>query len=110
MAKQAVQVGTQGSTGRAGLLDRIGERLGGSLELDETLSRVADTLVPQFADHCFIDLRTKEVLVRKVQKNAGGWEPAGTGWAKVGGHVPSPRGRFCDQATTLRETQLVAAP
>ncbi|HXL18530.1 MAG TPA: PAS domain-containing protein, partial [Streptosporangiaceae bacterium] len=31
MAKQAVQVGTQGSTGRAGLLDRIGERLGGSL-------------------------------------------------------------------------------
>src|SRR5258707_10823468 len=107
MAKQAVQVGTQGSTGRAGLLDRIGERLGGSLELDETLSRVADTLVPQFADHCFIDLRTKEVLVRKVQKNAGDWEPAGTGWAKVGEHVTYPRGHFCDQAIAQGETILV---
>src|SRR5260221_13093321 len=84
MAKQAVQVGTQGSTGRAGLLDRIGERLGGSLELDDTLSRVADTLVPQFADHCFIDFRAKEGLVRQVQKNPGGWGPPGTAWGKAG--------------------------
>src|SRR5215470_9775639 len=42
MAKRAVQVGIHGSTRRVGLLDRIGERLGSSLELDETLSRVAD--------------------------------------------------------------------
>ena len=107
MAKQALQVGTEGSTGRAGLLDRIGERLGGSLELSETLSRVADTLVPQFADHCFIDLRTKEGLVRKVQMNAGGWEPAGTGWAKVGDHVTYPRGHFCDLAIAHGETMLI---
>ncbi len=107
MAKQAVQVGTQGSTGRAGLLDRIGERLGGSLELDETLSRVADTLVPQFADHCFIDVRTKEGLVRKVQMNAGGWEPAGTGWAKVGEHVTYPRGHLCAIAIAQSETILI---
>jgi PAS domain S-box-containing protein len=107
MAKQALQVGTEGSTGRAGLLDRIGERLGGSLELSETLSRVADTLVPQFADHCFIDLRTKEGLVRKIQMNAGGWEPAGTGWAKVGDHVTYPRGHFCDLAIAHGETMLI---
>src|SRR5262245_53594737 len=107
MAKQALQVGTEGSTGRAGLLDRIGERLGGSLELSETLSRVADTLVPQFADHCFIDLRTKEGIVRKIQMNAGGWEPAGTGWAKVGDRVTYPRGHFCDLAIAHGETMLI---
>ncbi len=72
MARQAVQVGTERSAGRTGLLDRIGERLGSSLELDDTLQRVAETLVPQFAYHCFIDLRTKEVLVRSLQKNAWG--------------------------------------
>src|SRR6266700_7071875 len=54
MARQAVLVGSPESTGRPGLLDRIGERLGGSLALEDTLERVADTLVPQFADHCFI--------------------------------------------------------
>lgn len=107
MAKQAVQVGTQGTAGRPGLLDRIGERLGGSLELDETLRRVADTLVPQFADHCFIDLRTKEGLVRKVQMNAGGWEPAGNGWAKAGEHVTYPRGHFCNVAIAQGETMLI---
>jgi PAS domain S-box-containing protein len=106
MAKQAVQVGTSGSTGRAGLLDRIGERLGGSLELDETLSRVADTLVPQFADHCFIDLRTTEGLVRRVQVNAAGWEEAGARWARVGEHVSYPRGHFCDLAMARGETML----
>jgi len=37
---------------RYGLLERIGERLASSLELNQTLRRVADTLVPQFADHC----------------------------------------------------------
>jgi PAS domain S-box-containing protein len=107
MAKQAVQVGTKGSSGRAGLLDRIGERLGGSLELNETLGRVADTLVPQFADHCFIDLRTKEGLVRKVQMNAGGWEPKGNDWAKVGERVTYPSGHFCDLAIAHGETMLI---
>jgi PAS domain S-box-containing protein len=41
---------------RYGLLERIGERLAASLEVPQTLRRVADTLVPQFADHCIIDL------------------------------------------------------
>src|SRR5262245_24118828 len=107
MAKEAVQVGTEGSTVRAGLIDRIAERLGSSLELNDTLHRVADTLVPQFADHCFIDLRTKEGLVRKIQLNAGGWQPAGTGWAKVGDHVTYPRGHFCDLAIAHGETMLI---
>jgi PAS domain S-box-containing protein len=107
MARQAVQVGTKGSTGRAGLLDRIGERLGGSLELRDTLDRVADTLVPQFADHCFIDLRVKESLIREVQRNAWGWEPAGRGWAQQGEVVVYSRGHFCNRAIAQHETILI---
>jgi PAS domain S-box-containing protein len=107
MARQAVQVGTEGSAGRAGLLDRIGERLGSSLELDETLQRVADTLVPQFADHCFIELQSKEGLVRRVQKNAWGWKPAMGGWAQVGDVVGYPPGHFCNRAMANNETVLI---
>lgn len=107
MARQAVQVGTERSTRRTGLLDRIGERLGGSLELDDTLSRVADTLVPQFADHCFIELRAKEGLVRRVQMNAWGWKPPQGAWAQVGDTVVYPADHFCTRAIAQRETILI---
>ncbi len=106
-ARQAVQVGTQGSTGRPGLLDRIGERLGSSLELDETLRRVADTLVPQFADHCFIELRTKEGLVRRVLMNAWGWEPSKGGWSQVGDLVVYAPEHFASLAMAQNETILI---
>ena len=56
MAREATRRGGQRASDRIGLLERIGERLSSSLELDVTLRQVAETLVPQFADHCFIDL------------------------------------------------------
>src|SRR5262249_60166134 len=90
-----------------GLLVRIGDRRGSCLALAETVSRVAATLVPQFADHCFIDLRTNDGLVRKVQMNAGGWEPPGTAWAKVGEHVSYPQGHFCALAIAHGETIVI---
>ncbi|HEX9065866.1 MAG TPA: SpoIIE family protein phosphatase [Streptosporangiaceae bacterium] len=108
MARQAVQVGMQGSLSRTGLLDRIGERLASSLELDETLQRVADTLVPQFADHCFIELSGKDgTLVRRVQINAWGWEPSQGGWTKPGDIVAYPPEHFCSRAMATGETVLV---
>jgi PAS domain S-box-containing protein len=107
MARQAVQVGTPGSTGRTGLLDRIGERLGSSLELDDTLRRVADTLVPQFADHCFIDILTKDGLVRRVQVNAWNWKPSKGGWVQPGESVVYPPNHFCTRAMAHNETILV---
>src|SRR5215467_1838289 len=107
MARQAVQVGTPGSTGRTGLLDRIGERLGSSLELHDTLRRVADTLVPQFADHCFIDLRTKEGLVRRAQVNAWNWKPSRGAWVQPGEPVVYPPSHFCTRAMAQNETILV---
>ncbi|MGN6791188.1 MAG: PAS domain-containing protein, partial [Streptosporangiaceae bacterium] len=107
MAKEAVLVGTSSSTGRPGLLDRIGERLGGSLALDDTLERVADTLVPQFADHCFIDLRTKEGLVRRVLASAWDWTPSRGRFVAIGELVTYPPNHFCNRAIAQGEKIMI---
>ncbi|GAA2435999.1 SpoIIE family protein phosphatase [Actinomadura vinacea] len=92
---------------RYGLLERIGERLSGSLELETTLRRVADTLVPQFADHCFIDLYSGDRLYRRVSRHAGSWEPPPGTWAEVGEPVSYPPGHFSAKAMTRRDAVLV---
>jgi PAS domain S-box-containing protein len=112
MAKEALQVGIDAATDRVGLLDRIGQRLNKSLELDETLQEVAQTLVPQFADHCFIDLRFSdrgkgELLIRRVQMNAWGWEPPRGTWASIGEPVNYPKGHFCRKAIDQDEVVLI---
>jgi serine phosphatase RsbU (regulator of sigma subunit) len=89
------------------LLERIGERLAGSLELDTTLRHVAQILVPQFADHCFIDLISGDKLVRRVMTHAGGWEPAAGTWAGVGEPISYPAGHFMQQAMERLETVVV---
>ena len=92
---------------RYGLLERIGERLAGSLELETTLRRVADTLVPQFADHCFIDLFSGDRLYRRVSRHAGDWKPPPGTWAEVGEPVSYPPGHFSAKAMARRDTILV---
>ncbi|WP_375539034.1 SpoIIE family protein phosphatase [Actinomadura sp. J1-007] len=92
---------------RYGLLERVGERLAGSLELDTTLKRVADTLVPQFADHCFIDLFSGDRLYRRVARHAGGWEPPPGTWAEVDEPVSYPPGHFSAKAMSRRDAVLV---
>jgi serine phosphatase RsbU (regulator of sigma subunit) len=93
---------------RIGLLERIGERLGGSLELGETLRHVTEMLVPQFADHCFIDLYQGDKLIRRVQTHANGWRPPPGTWAEVGEQINYPKGHFCQQAMAQMETVVVA--
>ena len=92
---------------RLRLLERIGERLSGSLELGATLRQVAQILVPHFADHCFIDLFHGDKLIRRVQTNAGGWVPPAGTWAEVGEQVHYPPGHFCEQAMSRLETIVV---
>src|SRR5260370_40511790 len=70
-AREAMRRGNEREFDRIGLLERIGERLAGSLELDRTLPHRAAPLGPQFADHCFIDLRHSDRLERRV----GGHSP-----------------------------------
>jgi PAS domain S-box-containing protein len=92
---------------RLRLLERIGERLAGSLELDATLRQVASILVPQFADHCFIDLFSGENLIRRAQMHVGGWEPPPGTWAEIGSAINYPPGHFGQQAMARMETIVV---
>ena len=108
VGRRATRHSSQQEGDRIGLLERIGERLARSLELDVTLRHVAETLVPHFADHCFIDLFQGEKLIRRAQINAGGWEPKPGTWAKVGEPITYPDGHFCQQAMARREAVLVS--
>jgi PAS domain S-box-containing protein len=108
VGRRATRHSGQQEGDRIGLLERIGERLARSLELDVTLRHVAEALVPHFADHCFIDLFQGEKLIRRAQINAGGWEPKPGTWAKVGEPITYPEGHFCQQAMARREAVLVS--
>jgi serine phosphatase RsbU (regulator of sigma subunit) len=92
---------------RIALLDRVGERLAGSLEIGTTLKHVADLLVPQFADHCFIDLFQGEQLIRRVHRHASDWAPGPGTWAKVGEQIHYPDGHFCQLAMSRLDTVVV---
>jgi PAS domain S-box-containing protein len=92
---------------RYGLLERIGGRLAASLELPQTLRQVADTLVPQFADHCFIDLFSGEKLIRRVSRHAANWTPPPGTWVEVGEPVLYPPDHFCSRAMGRRDAVLI---
>jgi PAS domain S-box-containing protein len=92
---------------RYGLLEKVGERLSASLELEQTLRRVADTLVPQFADHVFIDLFSGDRLVRRVSRHAGGWVPPPGTWAEVDEPIFYPAQHFAAMAMGRRDAVLV---
>ncbi|GAA0947734.1 ATP-binding SpoIIE family protein phosphatase [Nonomuraea longicatena] len=92
---------------RFGLLERIGERLAGSLYVEETLKRVAEMLVPQFADHCFIELMEGERLVRRISQHVPGWNPPPGTWKPVGAEIRYPPGHYADTALRRQETILV---
>jgi len=108
VGRQTTRRSSQQEGDRIALLERIGERLARSLELGLTLRHVAETLVPHFADHCFIDLFQGEKLIRRAQINAGGWTPKPGTWAKVGEQITYPEGHFCQQAMARRDAVLVS--
>jgi PAS domain S-box-containing protein len=107
IAREASTRGSQRDTDRIAVLERIGERLASSLELPVTLSQVAETLVPQFADHCFIDLLQGDKLVRRAQLHSRGWMPEPGSWALAGETIVYPAGHFCQQAMARMETVVV---
>jgi PAS domain S-box-containing protein len=107
-AREATRRGSQRENERLGLLERIGERLAGSLELSVTLRHVADALVPQFADHCVIDLFQADKLIRRAAVHARGWMPKPGTWAAIGEQIKYPEGHFCQQAMSRLDAVLVA--
>ncbi|KII00467.1 histidine kinase [Streptomonospora alba] len=90
-----------------GILERVGSRLAGSLEFDSTMKAVAEILVPQFADHCFIDLFDHDRLVRRISVHAEGWTPPPGTWFDVGDEVTYPDRHFVYTAMRRMETVLV---
>jgi serine phosphatase RsbU (regulator of sigma subunit) len=92
---------------RLRLLERVGQRLAGTLELDATLREVAQILVPRFGDHCFIDLFSGEKLIRRAVAHAAGWEPPAGTWARAGEAIHYPPGHFVQQAMSRLETIVV---
>jgi len=92
---------------RFGLLERIGERLAGSLYVEETLRRVAEMLVPQFADHCFIELLEGDRMIRRVSTHVPGWTPPPGTWKQVGEEIRYPTDHYADIALRRQETILV---
>ncbi len=68
---------------------------------------MAETLVPQFADHCFIDLFQGDKLIRRAQIHARGWTPPPGTWARVGEQINYPEGHFCQQAMARRDAVVV---
>jgi serine phosphatase RsbU (regulator of sigma subunit) len=104
LAREASKREGQGEQDRIALLERVGERLAGSLEIGTTLKHVAEMLVPQFADHCFIDLYQGDQLIRRVQRHANDWVPPQGTWAQVGEAIHYPEGHFCQQAMTRLDT------
>ena len=108
MAREATRRASLREREQIKLLERIGERLSGSLEFGATLRHVAETLVPQFADHCLIDLLRGDRLVRQMQLHSRGWMPPPGTWAQVGEQITYPPGHFCHQAMTSMQTVIVA--
>ena len=107
LARETSKRDGQGEQDRIALLERIGERLAGSLEIGTTLKHVAEMLVPQFADHCFIDLYQGDQLIRRVMRHASDWVPPPGTWAQVGEQIYYPEGHFCQQAMTRLDTIAV---
>ncbi|HZR50185.1 MAG TPA: SpoIIE family protein phosphatase [Streptosporangiaceae bacterium] len=108
LAREVSQRAGRSEEDRLALLERIGERLAGSLEIGATLRHVAEMLVPQFADHCFIDLYQGESLIRRVQRHASDWTPPPGTWAQVGEQIHYPEGHFCQQAMAHLDTIIVS--
>jgi GAF domain len=90
------------------IADRLAEQLAGIPDADAALQRVADTLVPHFADHCIVDLFQGSALIRRLQRNAGGWVPSPGTWAQPGEQIRYPEGHFCQRAMASRGPILVA--
>jgi GAF domain len=86
------------------VMDAIGEQLAGSREIGAALQRVAEMLVPAFADHCFIDLFQGDALIRQVALHADGWTPPPGTWTQVGERIRYPDGHFCQRAMARLDT------
>src|SRR4029077_9412656 len=89
---------------RIALLERVGERRGGSLEIRVTLKHIAEILVTQLADPRFIHPFPGHQVIRRAMRHASNWAPPPDTWAQVGEQIHYPDGHFCQQAMARLDT------
>lgn len=107
-AREALTTSKRRYVDRLGLYDKLGRLLGQSLGFDVTLRQVADMLVPQFAEHCFIDLYGEDaVLRRQVLRHADNCRPVSEVWVDQGEEVNYAPGHFARRVLEYEESQLV---
>ena len=98
---------TQREPDRLRLLERIGQRLAGSLELDATLRAGRPDPRPSVRRpllHRPLQRRQADQAGRGAR---GGWEPQPGTWARVGEAIQYPPGHFTQQAMARIETIVV---
>lgn len=107
-AREALTESTEEYEDRLGLFDKLGGLLAESLGFDVTLRKVADILVPQFAEHCFIDLYDDGgVLRRHVLRHAASCLPAADVWVGLHEQVDYAPGHFCREVLEQEQSVLV---
>lgn len=87
---------------------RLSEQLAGGQDLGATLRQAGEMLVPQFADHCLIDLFDGDLLIRRMQRHTSSWTPPPGTWTQVGEQIQLPQGHFAQQAIERLGTILAA--
>ena len=68
----------------------------------------AEMLVPQFADHCFIELLARRRLIRRAPSNARAGRRRPGSWAQVGERSTTPTGTSAEQAMAQLDAMVVA--
>lgn len=107
-AREAMTESTRQYEDQLGLFYKLGDLLSASLGFDVTLGKVADVLVPQFAEHCFVDLYDEDgVLRRHVLRHAASCLPAADVWVDRGDRVDYAPGHFCREVLEQEQSILV---
>lgn len=107
-AREALTESKEEYEDRLGLFDKLGGLLAESLGFNVTLRKVADILVPQFAEHCFIDLYDEDgVLRRHVLRHAPSCLPAADVWVGLHEQVDYAPGHFCREVLEQEQSVLV---
>jgi PAS domain S-box-containing protein len=88
-SSQQAQWAVQRATEQLLLLGRASSVLASTLDLDATLAAVARLVVPDFADHCTVDLMEPDGSLRRMAVvHAPGAEVREEEWTPVGERVP----------------------
>lgn len=90
------------------LVGQVTSLLGEFLDVDRTLERLVDLVVPTFADHCLVDLVTDQgAFQRRINRDARGLHPGLGRWSDPGTIQTYPSESPMVAAVRTGQSQLV---